>query len=123
KIKNLINVYHRRYNGGEQWDDKSEDFRIKLRGGKELPLHRHIYCKEISEDTRDKHIHHIDNDPLHNESWNLITRSEQDHSQRLDHRPSVKGDWYSGIKELQRQLHFGTRERPFPPHIRERMEG
>ena len=61
-------------------------------------------------------MHHIDNDKLNNEIWNLLSLSEEEHK-KLNHARIDFGNWGSGIEQLKEQLGYGTNEKPFPEHI------
>ncbi len=126
-IKRQLEKYKKRYNGRSSevyYDSSSGNLKIKFQNGKEYFLHRHIYYQKYGLKDNEE-IHHIDNDPLNDELWNLISIPKEDHNKeylKFKHHKIIRGDWNSGIQQLREQLGYGTHEKPFPEHIQKEIE-
>jgi hypothetical protein len=127
KIKRLLNDYQKKYETPFykiDFDENKQYFVVKERKNGNIidSLHRWLYKRKIDSNLSNKEIHHIDNDVLNNELYNLIALAKEEHNKefgRFLHLKITKGDWYSGIKQLQEQLHM--KKEDFPKHIQEHM--
>ncbi|MBT3406437.1 hypothetical protein HN419_04680 [Candidatus Woesearchaeota archaeon] len=117
--------YELLYGGGSTevyYDHHSDYLMIEFKNGNKYFLHRHIYYKKLGL-KKGYEIHHIDNDHLNNELWNLIELPKEKHNKKyrvFRHSKLDRGDWELGIKELKRQLNM--KDKDFHEYIKEHMK-
>jgi len=121
-INEMLEKYKKRYDRAGvsvYYDKKEKYFMIEYKSGTIIGLHRYIYSKVYNERLSFNHeIHHIDCDQLNNEIWNLIKLNINVHG-KISHGKIQKGDWKSGIEELNR---VGISRSDFPKYVRKRMK-
>ena len=115
-MKSALARYGRIYGKSKIFYDKNSGY-IKFTSNGEL-IHRYIYRKKFNLGDGYE-VHHIDNDKLNNEIWNLISLKKEDHK-IINHGKIDYQNWESGIQQMGAGL--GMRDSDFPDHIRKEIK-
>jgi hypothetical protein len=115
--------YEKKPTNDVYYDKESGRIWIKFNdSGNKFPLHRHIYYTRIRKIGLDEEVHHIDNNELNNEIWNLIALPKEKHNKNHAsfHHKIEKNNWLQGLEVLIKEL--GLKNEDLPEHIRQHLK-